>query len=241
MEHCMTQLPCQGLYVQSHKECLLLWTALSDHALRRPIGIDHQGLLNTSQAFRQEVYPDRKVAGLEPQQHDADQRHGHKEGEGMDKEFALRPVIGRPPPPGPPALADAEHRLPLRLAPVGHHHALGVKLSAVRKEDRLTEVVMLDGAFLALIPLPTHLLHLLLVQTQGKGKERLEPVVSYQLRDRALDRLLRAGTMAGDGLLDGGLQGEEFLFGFALQEVQRTDLLAIQAGAEAPQQLSLDP
>jgi len=64
MKHCITQLLCQGLYVQGNKQFLLLWAALGDHPLRRTVGIHHQGLLNALQAFQQEVYPDGKVALL---------------------------------------------------------------------------------------------------------------------------------------------------------------------------------
>src|SRR2546430_11999164 len=42
----------------------------------------------------------------------------------MNRQFAIRPVIRRPPQAGTPALADAKHRFHFRLAPVGHHDAL---------------------------------------------------------------------------------------------------------------------
>ena len=145
---------------------------------------------------------------MEPKQHDTDQQQGYKAVQGMDREFGIRPVIGRPPQPGPPALADAEHLLDLRLAPVGQHHTSGVKLPAVRKEDRLAEVAMLELAFLAPIPLPMQILHLPVVQTKRKGKKRLEPVVAHQLRDLALDRFLRAGTVACDCLLEALVQSD---------------------------------
>ena len=59
------------------------------------------------------------------------------------------PVIeaGWPPQSGPSTLADTEHLLDLRLAAVGYHHASGVKLLAVGKEDRLAQVMMLNLAF----------------------------------------------------------------------------------------------
>jgi hypothetical protein len=41
MKHCITQLLCQGLYVQGNKQFLLLWAALGDHPLRRTVGIHH--------------------------------------------------------------------------------------------------------------------------------------------------------------------------------------------------------
>src|SRR5712692_3315297 len=83
--------------MQGSKQYLLLWAARGDHALRCTIGIDDQGLLYTSQALRQEVHPNRQVVLLEPKQHDADQQQGQKAVQGMDREFAIRPVIGRPP------------------------------------------------------------------------------------------------------------------------------------------------
>src|SRR5712691_7969440 len=117
--------------MQGSKQFLLLWAARGDHALRCTIGIDDQGLLYTSQALRQEVHPNRQVVLLEPKQHEADQQQGQKTVQGMDREFALRPVIGRPPQARASALADAEHLLDFRLAPVSQHHALWLKLLAV--------------------------------------------------------------------------------------------------------------
>src|SRR5712691_5888262 len=203
MEDPVTPLFCQAAYIQGSKQFLLLWAALGDHALRSPIGIDDQGLVYASQALREEVHPDRKVALVEPQQHDADQQQGQKAVESMHRQFAVRPMIGRPPQAGASALADAKHLFRLGLAAVGQHHALRLKLLAVCKEDGLAEVTMLDRAFLAPIPLPTQILYPPLVEMEGGGKELLEPVVSHQLSDLALHRFLRAGTVACDSLLDG--------------------------------------
>src|SRR5262245_17963345 len=154
----------------------------------------------------------------------------------MYREFAVRPVIGGPPQSRPSPLSDTEHLLDLGLAAVGQHHALRLKRLAVGKEDRLAQVMMLDLAFFAPIPLPTQLLHLPLLQTQGKGKEVLEPIEPHDLRHLLPDGLLSAGTPALHGLLDGGMQLEQLLVGLALQQVQRTHLRAIKAGAEAAQQ-----
>gem|GEM_PF-6981477 len=63
--------------MQGKKQFLLLRAALGDHPLRGTVGIDHQGLLNPSQAFRQEFHPDGKVALLEPKQHNADQQQSY--------------------------------------------------------------------------------------------------------------------------------------------------------------------
>ena len=189
-----------------------------------------------AQALCQEVHPNRKVALVEPKQHDADQQQGQKAVESMDRQFAIRPMIGRPPQAGASALADAKHLFRLGLAAVSQHHAVWLQVLAVGKEDGLAEVTMLDGAFLAPIPLPTQILHPPLVEREGGSKELLEPVVAHQLRDLAFDRLLRAGTVAGDCLLDGDAQLEESLGGLALQQVQGAYLLAIEGGTEAKTQ-----
>src|SRR5439155_3368626 len=165
------------------------------------MGIDDQGLVYASQALRQEVHPDRQVALVKPKQYDADQQQRQKAVESMHRQFAVRPMIGRPPQAGASALADAKHLFRLGLAAVGQHHPLRLKLLAVCKEDGLAEVTMLDGAFLAPIPLPTQILHPPVLEMEGGGKEHLEPVVSHQLRDLAFDRVLRAGTVADDSLL----------------------------------------
>src|SRR6266705_4166237 len=240
MEDPVTPLRCQGAYIQGSKQCLLLWAALGDHALRCPIRIDNQRLLYASQALRQEVYPDSQVALLEPKQHNADEQQGQKAGESMHRQCAVRPMRGRPPQAGASALADAKHRFRLGLAAVGQHHALRLKLLAVGKEDGLAEVTMLDRAFLAPITLPTQLLHPPVVEMEGGGKELLEPIVSHQLSDLALHRLRRAGTVACDSLLDGDAQLEQSLGGCALQQVQGAHVLALEGGAETDQQLPLD-
>jgi hypothetical protein len=90
----VTQLLCQAAYLQGSKQGLLLWAALGDHPLRSTIGIDDQGLLDASQALRQEVHPDCQVALVEPQQHDTDQQQGQKAVESMHRQFAIRPMIG---------------------------------------------------------------------------------------------------------------------------------------------------
>ena len=90
----------------------------------------------------------------------------------MDREFAIRPVIGRPPQSRPPALADAEHLLRFRLAPVGHHHALIAQVLAVRKEDRPPEVAMLDLRASCAVPRPMEIVDRPVVQPEGRGEER---------------------------------------------------------------------
>jgi hypothetical protein len=193
-----------------------------------------------SQALCQEVHPDNQVARLEPKPHDADQQQGQKAVESMYSQCALRPMIGRPPQAGASARADAQHLFRLGLAAGGQHHALRLQFLAVGKENGRAEVTVLDRALLAPIPLPTQILHPPMVESEGGGKERLEPVVSHQLRDRTFDRFLRAGTVTCDRLLDGDTQLEESLRGLALQQVQGPHLLAVAGGAEADQQVPLD-
>src|SRR6516225_10417626 len=156
----------------------------------------------------------------------------------MDLQFAVCPVICRPPQPGPSAFADAEHLLRPGLTAVGCHDALGLKLLTVRKEDRLAKVTMFDLPLLAPIPLPAQHLHRPLAQLEGGHKEVLEPVVLHQLGDLAPDRPLGAGMVALCGLPDGSLQPQQLLFGLPLQQVQRTYLLAIEVGTEANQELA---
>src|SRR2546427_8050134 len=239
MKHCITQLLCQGLYVQGNKQLLLLWATLGDYPLRRTGGITPPGLLNALQAFQQEVHPDGKVSLWEPKQHHPDHQHGQKAVEGMDLQFAVCPVIRRPPQPGPSAFADAEHRLRPGLAAVGFHDALRLKLLTVRKEDRLAKVAMFDLPLLAPIPLPAQIHHRPWAQLEGGHKEVLEPVVAHQLGYLAPDGPLGAGTVALYSLPDGRLQPQQLLFGLPLQQVQRTHLLAIEVGAEADQELAL--
>src|SRR5712691_6012874 len=203
MEDPVTPLFCQAAYIQGSKQFLLLWAALGDHALRSPIGIDDQGLVYASQALREEVHPDCKVALVEPQQYDADQQQGQKAVESMHRQFAVRPMVRRPPQAGASALADAKHRFRLGLATGGQHHAVRLQVLAVGKEDGLAEGPMLDRAVLAPIPLPAEILHPPVVEMEGGGKELLEPVMAHQLCDLAFDRVLRAGTVACDSLLDG--------------------------------------
>src|SRR5712691_1005678 len=240
MEDPVTPLFCQAAYIQGSKQFLLLWAALGDHALRSTIGIDDQGLVYASQALREEVHPDRKVALVEPKPHDADQQQSQQAGESMPRQCAVRPMRGRPPQAGASALAAAQHRFRLGLAAGGQHHALRLKLLTVCKEDGLAEGQMRDRAFLAPIPLPTEILHPPVVEMEGGGKALLEPVVSHHLRDLACDRVPRAGTVACASLLDGAAQLEEALGGLALQQVQGAPLLAREGGAEAHQQGPLD-
>src|SRR3989454_2195746 len=156
----------------------------------------------------------------------------------MDLQFAVRPVIGRPPQPGPSAFADAEHLLHPGLAAVGFHDALLAELLAVRKEDRLAKVAMFDRPLLALLPLPAQIRHRPLAQLEGGHKEALEPVVAHQLGDLAPDGPLGAGTVALCSLADGRLPPPQLLFGLPLQQVQRAHLLAIEGGTEADQALA---
>src|SRR3989454_12811486 len=135
----------------------------------------------------------------------------------MDLQFAVRPVLRRPPPPGPSAFADAEHRLHPGLAAVGFHDALLAELLAVCKEDRLANVAMFDLPLLAPIPLPAQIPHRPWAQLEGGHKEVLEPVVAHQLGDLAPDGPLGAGTVALCSLADGRLPPPPLLFGHPLQ------------------------
>jgi hypothetical protein len=120
----------------------LLWAAFGDDPLRGTVGRHYPVLLNALQAFHQEVYPHGKGALLEPKQHHPDHQQGQKTIQGMDVQFAIRPVLHWPPQPRPPALAEAEHLLYPGLVPAGFHHTPRFKLLAVGKEDGLAKVAM---------------------------------------------------------------------------------------------------
>src|SRR5712691_6444343 len=147
MQHCITQLLCQGLYVQGNKQFLLLWAALGDHPLRCPVGIDHQGLLDPPQPFGQEANPDGQMTVLESKHDDSDQKQREKAVEGMDQELTVRPVMCWPPQSRSPTLADAEQVFHFGLVPVGYDHALIAEFLAIRKEDGLAQVAVLDLSF----------------------------------------------------------------------------------------------
>jgi len=93
---------------------------------------------------------------------------------------------------------------------------VGRKLLAVGTEDRLAQGMRLALAFFAPIPRPTQLLHLPLLQTQGKGQEVLEPIEPPDRRPLLPDGLLSAGTLALHGLLAGGQPLEQWR-GWALR------------------------
>src|SRR5439155_271014 len=111
--------------------------------------------LKAEAAFCKDFHTDGKVVVLEPKQHDAHQQQRYKTVEGMDRKFAVRPVMRWPPQPRAPTLADAKHLFDLCLMAVGHHHAWIAEFLAVRKEHRFAKVVMLDVPFFPRIPLPT--------------------------------------------------------------------------------------
>ena len=135
-----------------------------------------------------------QVALLEPKQDDPDQQQSQKAVEGMDRQFAVRPVIRRPPQAGTPALADAKHLFHLRLAPVGHHHALIAQLLTVGKEDGLAKVAMFDRAFLAPIPLPAQRLDRPVVQME---RRRAKKSLSRSWRSARLISRLTACSVRG--------------------------------------------
>src|SRR2546430_468626 len=91
----------------------------------------------------------------------------------MDREFTVRPVMRGPPQPRPPTLTDAEHVFHLGLVPVGHDHTVVAELLAVRKEDGLAQVAVLDLAFFPPIPLPLEVVDCPVVDLQRGEKKSL--------------------------------------------------------------------
>src|SRR5712691_13046666 len=99
----MTQLLCQGPYVEGHKQFLLLWATLGQHPLCRTMSIHDWGFLYAPEALQQAVDAESQVSLLESKQDDPKQQQSQKAGEGIDQQYALRPVIRWPPQPGTPA------------------------------------------------------------------------------------------------------------------------------------------
>src|SRR4029453_6740686 len=159
----------------------------------------------------------------------------------MDREFAVRPVMRGPPQPRAPTLADTEHVFHLGLMPVGYDHAVIAELLAVRKEDGLAQVAVLDLSFFPPIPLPMEVVDHPLVDMQRGREEVVEPVVADLLVHLASDGPCLAGTLTDDGFLDGGAQGVELLVGLLLEQVQRAYLLALEGQAKAYQEFAVDP
>src|SRR2546426_7903 len=182
--------------------------------------------------------PDGKGARVEPKQHHPDHQQGQKTIQGMNVQFALRPVIRRPPQPGAPAFADAEHLLHPGLVPIGFHDASRFKLLAVGKEDGLATVAMFDLPLLTPLPLPGAIHHRPLTQREGGYKEVFESVVAYQLGDLAPDGFLGSGTVFLCRPPEGGVELQQLLLSPPLQQVQRAYLLAIKIGAEADQEFT---
>src|SRR2546421_9469729 len=100
----MTQLLCQGLYVEGNKQFFLLRAALGEHPLCWTIGIHDQGFLHAPEALQQEFDAESQESLLESKQDDPNQQQSQKAVEGMDRQFAIRPVRRRPPQSGTPAL-----------------------------------------------------------------------------------------------------------------------------------------
>src|SRR5215813_28580 len=113
----------------------------------------------------------------------------------MDREFAVRPVMSGPPQPRPPTLADTEHVFHLGMLAVGHDHTVIAELLAVRKEDGLAQVAVLDLAFFPPIPLPLEVVDRPVGDMQGGREEVLEPVVADHLVHRTPDGSFCAGTL----------------------------------------------
>src|SRR2546430_8982079 len=98
----------------------------------------------------------------------------------MDQQFAIRPVIRRPPQPGTPTLADAEHLFYLGLAPIGHHDALIVQLPTVGKKDGSPKGPMFDHTFFAPIPLPAQRLDGPMVQMERRRAKVFESIMAQR-------------------------------------------------------------
>jgi hypothetical protein len=159
----------------------------------------------------------------------------------MDQELTVRPVLCWPPQPRSPTLADAEHGFHFGLVPVGYDHALIAEVLAIRKEDGLAQVAVLDLSFLLPIPLPLEVSDRPVVEVPRGREKVVESVVPDSLGDLTPDGAFLARLLTCHGSLDGGGQGMEFLLGLVLEQVQRAHLLTIETGAKAHQEFAVDP
>ena len=233
MENPVPPLLCQAASIQGSKPCVLLWAPCGEDARRRTSGLDDPGLGSAAQTLCQELYPDRKVALVEPQPPEAAQPEGQQAGEGRPRPFPGRPMRGRPPQAGASALAEAPPLCRLGRAAGGPPQAWRLTLRAVWKEDGRAAVPRLARAFRAPLPLPTPSLAPPGRELESGGKARREAVVSHPRRARALHRWLRAGTVAGASRREGDAPWEQALGGLALPQGQGASWRALAGGAAA--------
>src|SRR5207245_11522946 len=89
----MTQLLCQGPYVEGNKPCCLLRAALGEPPLCWTIGIPDQGCLPAPEALQQEGEAEGQVSLVASKQDETHQQTSLTEVDGSDLRLSIRSGI----------------------------------------------------------------------------------------------------------------------------------------------------